>query len=199
MSSADLLILIQNYSYFLIFPAAIIEGPIITIISGFLAHLGYLSFSLAYLTLLLSDTTGCTLYYLAGRYWRNLVWVKKRLSRWGYSENSEKFLEDHFRKHKIKTIIIAKFSHGLGWMVHLSAGVAKVNFLEFVFFNIISAIPKTLILMLVGFYLGNSLEKIDSYLSFIWIAGIFVVLFIILYLLINKYVRSFWKDNEHSS
>ncbi len=195
MSTSDLLILLQDYGYFIVFPLAIIEGPIITIISGLLAHLGYFSFVVVYLVLVLSDMVGCTLYYLAGRYWRNLVWIKKYLNKWGYSENTEKFLEEHFRKHKIETIVIAKFSHGFGWMAHISAGVAKVNYFEFLIFNILSAIPKTLLLMSIGYYIGNSINKINGYLGVISLTAIITVILIVLFFVINPYVKKFWNKD----
>ncbi|OHA93589.1 MAG: hypothetical protein A3H52_02310 [Candidatus Zambryskibacteria bacterium RIFCSPLOWO2_02_FULL_39_26] len=196
MFSNDIFFILAHYKYFVVFPIAVIEGPIITIISGFLAHLGFFSFLFAYITLVLSDITGCTLYYLAGRYWRNSVWIKRRISRWDYNENSKKFLEDHFRKHKVKTIFIAKISHGIGWMVHIFAGVAKVNYFEFIVLNIIGALPKTFVLMLLGYYLGNSYQKIDGYLGYISLTVICLVLLFVIYKILNKYVKNYWKRNE---
>ncbi len=198
MSSTDFLYLLEQYRYVLIFPTAIIEGPIITVISGFLAHLGYLSFLISYITLIMADLVGCSLYYLVGRYWRTWIWIKKYTKLWGYDEKSEQFLENHFKKHKVKTIFIAKLSHGIGWMAHLSAGIAKVNFFEFALYNFLSALPKTLALMAIGYYAGNYYQKIDGYLGFFSLTLGFLAVLVVLYIVANKYVRKFWKKEEVS-
>ena len=196
MSSAEILTILEHYKYILIFPTAVIEGPIVSILSGFLVHLGYLSFFLVYITLLLSDTVGCTLYYMAGKFWRKWVWIKKYATWFGYNEGTEEYLENHFKKHKFKTIFIAKISHGLGGLASISAGVAGVNYLEFIIFNILIAIPKTLILMLVGYYVGSSYQQIDGYLSHISLTVLVIALFVLAYLSLGKTVKNFWKRDE---
>ncbi len=194
MSPTEILAVLEHYKYILIYPTAIVEGPIVTVISGFLIHLGFLSFILTYITLLLSDFSGCTLYYLIGKYWRKWIWIKKYALRFGYDEKTEHFLENHFKKHKRKTFMLAKISHGLGWMAHVSAGVAGVSYLEFILFNVLTAIPKTLFLMLVGYYVGSSYEKINGYFGFISLTGTLIIILVVALFLINRYVKKFWKS-----
>ena len=57
------------YRYVLIFPLAFFEGPMITIIAGFLLSLGYFNFWLLYCIIILSDIAGDITLYAVGRYW----------------------------------------------------------------------------------------------------------------------------------
>ena len=187
MSASEVLVLLEQYKYFVIFPIVIFEGPIITVISGFLIYLGILNPYLTYLLLIVGDLVGDSLYYSIGRFWRSSNWFKKISSLFGYSEKSEEFLENHFKKHKFKTLFLAKFSHGMGGTIQISSGIAKVDFSDFLLINFIGVIPKTLILLIIGFYVGNSYVKINEYLNSIALTVITVFLLVFLYFILRKY------------
>lgn len=192
ISPTDALAILEQYHYWLIFPIAIFEGPIIIVISGFLVSLGILNPFVAYVILVVGDTVGDSLYYLVGKYWFRGGWVKKLGRFLGYAEGDEDFLENHFKKHKIKTFLLAKISHGIGGSVQVASGIAKVPYLEFVWLNLIGTIPKTFILISIGFYFGSSYTKIDNYLNDIALIVISVVILAILYLILNKYIKSYF-------
>ena len=63
--------LLYTYSYLVLFPLVVIEGPVVTIITGFLVSLGFMDFIPAYFTIMAGDLTGDVLYYSAGRWWLN--------------------------------------------------------------------------------------------------------------------------------
>ena len=154
-----------HYKYLIIFPAAVIEGPIVTVVAGFLSSLGNLNFFLAWAVVVSGDVVGDIAWYGLGRFGgRGLV------DRWGHyvgitSERVER-LEDHFGKHGGKTLMLGKISHGVGGTILVAAGVARTAFWEFVWYNFIASIPKSLLLLLIGFYFGQALSKINSYLEF---------------------------------
>ena len=188
---SHILTILEHYKYLVIFPIAVIEGPIIIVVSGFLAYLGILNIYVAFFLLVIADTVGDSLYYLIGKYWRRALWIKKIGKFLGYNEKSEEFLENHFQKHKVKTFLIAKFSHGVGSSVQVASGIARVNYFEFVLLNLLGTIPKTLILMTIGYYAGDSYIKIDGYLDSIAFIMICISLFSLLYLISRKMVRDF--------
>lgn len=175
-----------NYKYFLLFPFAVIEGPIVTVLAGLMASLGQLSFLFSFIVLVLGDLTGDCLYYLLGRSGKDTL-----IKRWGkYVGLTEKritSLEKVFEHHSGKTLFTGKLSHGIGAAFLVAAGIAKMPFWKFLYYNFLATIPKTLILMLVGYYFGFSLTKINNILDFIaaLIIGITIALFIS-YLLIKK-------------
>jgi len=192
-SPSAVLSILVHYKYFVIFPITIVEGPIIMIISGFLVYLGQLNAGVAFIMLTVADIIGDSLYYLIGKYWRKSAWVKKWAGFLGYDEKSEEFLEEHFRRHKGKTFLLAKISHGLGGSVQVAAGIAGVKYSEFLGYSILGTLPKVLVLMCVGFYAGSSYVKIDEYLNY---AGLIMVgiacLIVALYIFLSRYAKNYF-------
>jgi membrane-associated protein len=99
-----------RYKYAVIFPIAIFEGPVITIITGFLVSLGYLNFWLAYAVIILGDLVGDSGYYFFGKYGRSTV-VKKYGHKVGITPEHLVSLENHFKAHSTRELIIGKVSH----------------------------------------------------------------------------------------
>lgn len=191
-SPAEFFSLLESYKYLIIFPLTIIEGPIIMIVSGFLVYLKVMDFWAALLVLVIADMLGDCGYHLIGRYWKSSNWVREYAGFLGMTEEREKLLENHFRKHKFKTFLFAKFAHGAGAIIQVASGIARVNFLHFVTFSFLSTIPKALILMTIGFYAGSSIAKIDNLLSSIALVTISILLVIVIsYLILDKRIKRF--------
>jgi membrane-associated protein len=195
-SLQDILILLENYKYVVIFPTMVIEGPIITILSGFLASLHYLNPVFTYALLVVGDIVGDILHYLIGKYWG-----QERMRKWGrifgYNEKAEKYVENHFMHHKGKTFLFGKISHGFGTAIQIAAGIAKVDFKEFLWWNVLATFPKTLILFLIGFYAGSSYVRINQYLGMIGLAMAGVVAALVVgYVLLSKFSTKYFKKNN---
>ena len=67
-----------QYKYIVLFPIMVFEGPIITILAGFLSSLGYLNIFIAYGIVVMGDIVGDSLYYAAGRWSKQFIFT-----RWG--------------------------------------------------------------------------------------------------------------------
>jgi len=196
LSSTDILFFLEQYKYLLIFPIVVFEGPIVTVISGFFIYLGLLNAYIVYALLVAGDLTGDVLHYIIGRYWQKSVWIKRHGSWFGYDENSEEFLENHFRKHKIKTLIAAKFFHGMGTAIQITAGIAKVNFFQYLWLNLIITILKTSALLFLGYYLGGSYIKIDGYLNIIACVAISIIVVVLSFAISSKLARKYLIKSE---
>ncbi len=180
-----------TYKYFLIFPLMVIEGPIITVISGFLASLGYLTLLPIYILVVLGDLVGDTIYYTLG-YWGR----EKLLDMWGGSflgitkERINK-LEVHFDKHRGKTLILGKITHAIGVVFLFAAGLAKVPYLEFLCFNLIATMPKSFVLLLMGYYFGQAYPVINKDLGLV---SVFIlassVISLVTFIIYKKYANS---------
>ena len=174
-----------QYKYVFLFPAVVIEGPIITIIAGFLASLGIFNVFVVYGLAVTGDLTGDCIYYIIGRYGRTGL-----ISRWGRYlgitvERVEK-LENHFKYHRGKTLITGKIAHGVGAGILLAAGLAKVPFEEFLGFNFLATLPKSLILVLIGFYFGEAYARIYHYLDYVELGTIAVAILLVAIYFITK-------------
>jgi len=191
ISLEQIVALLLQYKYILLFPVSAIEGPIITIIAGFFSSIGYMNIFLASLVIIAGDLFGDTIYYIVGRYGR-----RSFIERWGHfigitKQRIEK-MEKHFENHAGRTLILGKLAHGIGTYFLLAAGVAKVPYRKFLWFNLISTIPKTVILILIGFYFGQAYVKIGNYLDYTAIGSITLgFIFIIIYFVISKRSEKF--------
>ncbi len=184
---------LEHYKYIVIFPVMIVEGPIITVITGFLVYLKVLNIFILFPLLIVGDLIGDSAYYAIGRYGRRVSWMRKLGYTFGYNAESKQFIEKHFEKHTAKTLLLAKVSHGLGAMVQITAGMAHVNFWKYIWIEALGTVPKTLILLIVGYYLGSSYVTINSYFQSIATVVTILVCLILLYLVLGKYVKRYFK------
>jgi membrane protein DedA with SNARE-associated domain len=169
----------------------VIEGPIITIICGFLAYLGFLNIFVAYPVLVCGDLIGDSVYYTIGKYSNKYSWMHKAKNHLGYTDESAVFIKNHFEKHTAKTLLISKMSHGLGIPVQISAGISGVKFPTYISIELIGTMLKTLALLFIGFYLGDSYQKINSYLQFIALVAIGIMICTFLYVMYKKYLKNY--------
>lgn len=188
-----ILVVLEHYKYILIFPIMIIEGPIITVISGFLAYLGFLNVFITYPLLVVGDLIGDCLYYGIGTYSGHYSWMRKTRTYLGYDEKSEAFLKNHFETHPTKTLWIAKISHGFGIPVQITAGISKMNLFKYVSIELIGTMVKTLILFVVGFCLGSSYAKIDGYFDIVAFVSTSIIILLLLWLILRKYIKNYFK------
>jgi len=135
----------------------------VTLISGFLVSLGKMSFWIAYPLIMIADLTSDTLYYLLGR------GGKRPVQRWGRylgltTARVEK-LERYFHRNAGKTLVLGKLAHGFGGPILVAAGLAHMPYKKFLFYNSAATIPKSLLLMVLGFYAGAAYLKFSQYFN----------------------------------
>ncbi|MDO8593278.1 MAG: DedA family protein [bacterium] len=176
-----------SYKYLILFPITVVEGPIITIIAGFLSSLGIFNLLIAYLVVLAGDLAGDSLYYAIGRWGR-----EKFIAKWGkyigLNIGRVVRMEEQFKKRGQSILIWGKISHVFGSIILVSAGIVKVKYRDFLFFNFLATLPKSAIFILIGFYFGQAYARIYKY--FDWTVLIMFSLgiaSIIVYLIIKKY------------
>jgi len=156
--------ILLRFNYLFLFPAVVVEGPIITVLAGFLTSLGSFNLFLVFATVVAGDLAGDWIHYAVGR------WGRERfIERWGkyigITNERVSRLEKHFEKHRIKTLLAGKISHGIGGAVLVAAGLANVPLREFLLINFLVTLPKSLALLLVGYYFGQAYAIINSYLE----------------------------------
>src|SRR5262249_14736772 len=112
------------YRYLVLFPIAVIEGPIIAIVAGSLAANNQLNFMGAYLIIIAGDLVGDSFYYLLGRYSRTRT-IRFWGHRIGLAEEHARKVDQHFEKHAGKTLFLGKLAFSLEIPVIISAGLAR--------------------------------------------------------------------------
>ncbi len=163
-SFASIFSLLFAYRYFALFVIMVVEGPIITVIGGFLSSVGALNLYVTFAVVVIGDVVGDSIYYALGRWGR---WGF--IDRWGHyvgitRERVEK-IERHFDKHSGKTLVLGKLTHAIGSIILFAAGVSRMSYWRFLWFNFVATLPKSLLFILVGFYFGASLMRINRILN----------------------------------
>jgi membrane protein DedA with SNARE-associated domain len=194
LSLSEIFQTIIEYRYLFLFPAAMIEGPIITVIAGFFASQGIMNVYIVYFVVVAGDITEDFLYFAFGRWGLNGI-----IGRWGkyigITKEKIRKLEKHFDHHGAKTIFLGKLAHGVGTAVLVSAGASKISASKFFWYNLAATIPKSLILLLIGFYFGSAYAKIGKYFDYLAILGLVLAAVLILaYSAIVKYSKKLEKE-----
>jgi membrane protein DedA with SNARE-associated domain len=175
----------------MIFPIAVIEGPIITIIGGFLVNLGILGAFTSYAILVVGDVAGDVMFYFIGKYSQTFSWAKRLTRFFGFTEERERSLQNHFQKHAYKSFLLAKFSQGIGCTVQMAGGMARFPLKKYIWISFIGTIPKAFILMSIGYYMGGSYMKIKEYLDSLGLAILYLVIVVVLYFVLRKFIGNY--------
>ncbi len=184
--------LIELYTYFALFPLVFLEGPIVTIIAGFLVHIKVLNFFVAYVVSVLADVTSDILWYSLGRFARGFVERVGHL--FGVSKNKLEGLDSHFTDKGHRTVFFGKFILGMEVAVLVAAGMSKFNFRRFVIYTTLPTLPKSLLFLIIGYYFGGAFQALNKLLHDAALSSIItflavVVFYFVIYKFILKKIR----------
>lgn len=185
--------LLMGYGYFILIPITIIEGPVATLIAGFLASLGYFNLVIVYIIAFVGDVAGDLIYYAVGRWGSRKIIA--RGSFLGINLENARKLESHFKDHAGKTLLFGKWTHSIGGAILIAGGMAKVPIKKFILFNSIGSIPKVLVFLLLGYYFGSAYGKINEYFGYASLAILIgIILIVAIYILIRRFRKQIKLD-----
>ncbi len=169
--------LFLRYKYWLLFPITALEGPLITMASGFLVSTHQLNPWIALPIIIAGDTTGDALYYCIGWFGE-----RTRFSRWVIDKfNFERHkvrVQKEFDKRGGELLLFGKFTHAFGAVFLIGAGYAQMDFWTFLWYSFVGTAVKSSALMYVGYLAGSAYEtyanKFES--GSLWVAGISVAI-----------------------
>jgi membrane-associated protein len=173
-----------KYKYQAIFPIAVLEGPIITIISGFLVSRGTLSLLPALLVVFFGDFISDAGFYFLGRWGRHAIDYLKFVR---ISEERLKKLENRFKSSPWKTMALAKVSYGLGSIFMIAGGASHMPSRDF--FKYISPLnlARSSVLLSLGYYFGKIAIRFGSKYFIYYICAVIVLVPLGFYLFRKKY------------
>ncbi len=173
-------------SSFIPFPSEIILIP-----AGYLASKGDMSISMIMASALGGSMLGAFInYYLA------LTLGRKILKRYGkyffIKEDALVKMDDFFAKHGHISTFTGRLIPGIRQLISIPAGLAKMNLAVFSFYTALGAGIWALILIMLGYFIGENQELIDTYLK-----QITIVVVVVLILLASWYY--FYQKNKKSN
>jgi len=150
---------VASHGVTILLPLSIIEGPIITILAGYASRLGVFPIPVAFAIVVLGDLIGDTLFYLLGR--RGLRRIPANwLSRLGLAPDRVTSLSEHFAEKGGRTLILAKISHSAGAAVMVAAGLARMPYWTYLWFNVLGTLPKSAVFLALGYVLGEAATRL---------------------------------------
>ncbi len=186
----SLLHLILVYRYWILFPLACIEGPIIAFVIGTLVALHYFNIFAAYLLLVLGDIVPDTAYYFLGRYSSRGMFVTKALKTIGVSKEQFGVIEKLWRVHTGKTMFFSKLAYGLSTPFLISAGFIKLDFKKFLMYALPVTFGQYAVLIFLGYYFGASYyEKINMSFEGVGLLIAAAIIVAVLYALLSRFMR----------
>ncbi len=152
-----LLMLIE--SSFIPFPSEIVLVP-----AGYLASKGDMDISLILLASLLGSIGGALINYFGALYVG-----RKFLLRYGkyilISQETLDKMEEFFEKHGAISTFTGRLIPGIRQLISIPAGLSKMNLKVFIFYTSLGALIWSIILVALGYLIGENQELIKEYLS----------------------------------
>lgn len=181
-TASPILAWLVAYRYAIVYPLAIIEGPILSIISGFLVRTGFFAFWPIYLLLMAGDLTGDAVWYAIGRHGA-LPFIKRFGRFFNMTGDDLEKMQGVFLEHQKKILFISKLTTGFGFAVVtlMAAGAARVPFKKYITINFFGQFIWTGALMAVGFFLGNLYSVIDKSLRWGFIVAMILLALLLVY------------------
>jgi len=178
---------LHHYGYWMMVPLMILEGPIVTVIAAMLASLGAFNVFLVLIFSILGDVIGDVALYCLG--YRFSMGFVRRVGKYvGITEKLVLRMQEYFKKHGGKTIFIVKSTTGLSWATFTAAGVAKMDFRNFLKNSIYGGIVWSGFLVAMGYFYGYLWREIKNYIEWIgWVIFLVTVFSIGIMLLYKKY------------
>jgi membrane protein DedA with SNARE-associated domain len=169
--------LLMEYKYFLLFPLAVIEGPLVALAAGFLVSIGYMTAIPAFIVMLFGDLIPDSIYYYIGRYGNRFNLMEKYGHKFKLISSNFPQVERLWKTHPRKMMFFGKLAYGLSIPFLISAGLVKMTFSRFLKYAIPVTIFQYGVIMAIGYYMGYSYTSAGGYVkdAYITIAVLLII------------------------
>jgi membrane-associated protein len=145
----------------LILPLAVVEGPVVSIVTGFLSARGYLDWYWALCLLVCGDVIGDLIHYWIGRRGGPVLAILSR--RFGGSGDISAKARLGLTRNATKMWLIGKWTHSIGFAVLIGSGMLRLPLMRFVLANLLATLPKSAVLLGLGYFAGENLALFDRH------------------------------------
>lgn len=175
-----------EYGYILLFFYSLGGGMLALLAAGVLSSMGSMDLKLCIAIAFISNSLGCVLTYLIGKYYKKdlLPYVRKHRRKLA-------LITLKMRQHDVFLLFTQKYVYGLKSLVPLVAGFSKLNFFRFLILNTLACLLWSLVVGGAGFLAAPFIKKIFTLLATYPLMGPLFLLMILSLLLI--YINKFSK------
>ena len=155
--------LLLTYKYFIFLPLAIVEGPIITVVAGFLVTLGKMDIFAVYALAIVGDILGDGALYALGRFGKNFI--NKHGHYIGASQEKLAKAKIFFAEKHNKAIVMSKVFHGVGVSGLVAAGVLAIPYRRYLRTCFVISLVQAAVFLSIGLIFGQAYTRIAHYLD----------------------------------
>lgn len=185
-----------EHGYILMFFATLIEGSIVTVAAAFAAALGYFDVFIVFAISFFGDLVADVAYYLIG-YFSRLAVIEKFGKFFGLTEKRMHRIEELLNGHSVKTLIALKLTPVLPTPGLMLVGATKMPIKRFVKICSIIIFPRTIFLVIMGYYFGAAYEMLaKQFEKNYWILIAIIVIIAIVYYLFSQLLAYLGKRVE---
>jgi membrane-associated protein len=191
MLKEHIIYLLITYKYSIIVPLAFLEGHFISLLVGFLARNGQLNIFIAGMCVMAGNLLGDIVLYWLG-YFKGEKFLKKWSRYVGISDEKITKTRSLYSVHKSKILLLSKVTNGFGLSMAIlfTAGIVRIGFLEYLFWNIIGESIWTGSLISIGYFLGDVYLTVDSIFFKMGIVVLFLLIVISLFYYLRKILKT---------
>ncbi len=181
MTLATFLALFGTYKYFILFPIAVLEGNMISLLVGFVGRLGYIHPVIGGAVIMSGNLTGDVILYWLG-YHKGERFVKRFGGYIGLTQERVEKSTALFQQYHGRILFFSKLTNGFGLITAIlfTAGLARVPFGTYMLWNILGEGIWTFALVSLGYFCGNLYVQVGDVLSRVGLIGAIVVLLLLL-------------------
>ncbi len=176
-----------HYKYVALFILAASEGPVVSLLAGYLIRSNFLLFLPAFFILLLGDFIPDSFLYLLGYFADSIKVIEKYIFQSKKFQKHFPIVEGLWNDYPFRMMFFGKLAYGMAAIFLTSAGMAKISYKKFVSYTVpISAIQYS-VLMGAGYAAGSFYSVISRYFGEAYfIATALAIVFAALYNLARR-------------
>lgn len=145
----------------LILPLAVVEGPVVAIVTGFLAAQGYFDWYWVLPLLICADLIGDIICYWIGRAGIAPLGCVGRLV--GVRGVPMPALQQELARNATKMLLVGKWTHTIGAVVLVGSGMLRLPLWHFILVNLLGTIPKCAVLFGFGYFAGDHYTLLERH------------------------------------
>ncbi len=190
-----LLQLILDYRYWVLFPLACIEGPIIGFVAGVLVAADFFNPIVVFGVLIAGDVVPDITYYCIGRFGNKKGFLERLQKKLRIPDEQLTKVQELWHTRTTRTMFITKFAYGLSTPLLVTAGLVRLPFKKFILHTSSLSVLQYSVLMTLGYFLGSSYSLVEDGFLRIQIFTAGVAIFAGIFYFFGKSIRRFFWQN----
>jgi membrane protein DedA with SNARE-associated domain len=145
----------------MVLPLAVIEGPVVSAVTGFLSAQGYIAWGWALVLLVCGDVVGDLIYYWIGHSGGAMLSGFGRRLGWRGTVTPD--LQQNMAQNATKMLLVGKWTHSIGCFVLVASGMLRLPLAQFIVVNLLATLPKSAVLFGVGYFAGGHVQLFEDH------------------------------------